>query len=406
MSIDVNNKENTSNGIKSDLVPAIVEVKPAKRPDELTDQQVKDINDHADKAITALMQVKGDIFADETNQIINIGVQDQKAIGSNLALMQEKMGDVFYSKEKSSVTNDLSKDITELQDKLAKINPKDIQKQNSYRLIAWIPFFGNRIIYALKQSVNKGMTLQQFVEHLSESLVVGERMLREDNAQLKVINDGLHEKQNVIKADAYFAEVLMGKLSDVVKASQDEQVKKNLNEVLFKVGTRAQDLRAMENVHEQFFISLKMTRNNNDLLIDGARRMQTMGMTVVYTAMELNSALIRSKKVREVEQGTGEFIGKMLVSNSQLIHQSVLEIGDMYKNPFIPMKMMEDSATELEKAIDDWNKLKMEGIEAAKENIGKIKVWTEEIKKKAGELPDMEVKSLEASKTLMLGQGK
>ncbi len=390
----------------SSLTTQVVDIKPSKKPDELSTEQIANINAKADQSIKALIQTKGDIFSETTDQIVNVGVQDQKSVANNMALMQERMGNVFYSNEKSNVTDNLSKDIAILQNTLEKVNPAVYKNSFMFKYIGWIPFFGDRIVYLLKQSSNKGLTLQEFVSKLEASLKNGEIMLRQDNAQLKVINDELRTKQSLIKADAYFAEVLMEKLSEATKGVEDQQVKNNLNEVMFKLSTRAQDLRAMENIYEQFFVSLKMTKNNNELLIDGARRMQTMGMTVINVSMAIHSALIRAKNVKDVEVGTGQFIGKMLVSNATVINGMVTEIGDLYKNPFVPMKMMEDAVAQLQQAIETTNKLKSEGIEIAKENIGKIKIMTEEIKNKSGQLPDTNVKSLEASKTLLLTDGR
>jgi uncharacterized protein YaaN involved in tellurite resistance len=385
---------------------ATIDVKPATPPEGLTESQIKDINAHAQKSVDTLLTTKGSEMMTASEQITNVGIQDQKTISNGIALLQEKMGGIFYSKDKSNVTDNMSKDITELQNVLAKINPTDIQKEGRYRLIRIIPFFGDKIVNILKESSNKGMTLQQFVEHLDESLKTGETMLRQDNAQLKVMYQDLEGKQKLINADAYFAEVLMEKLSDAIATTTDEKVKNNLNKILFKVATRAQDLRAMNNIHEQFFVSIEMARDNNDLLIDGARRMITMGMNVVYVSMAIHTALIRAKNVKDVEVGTGEFIGKMLVSNATIINGMVTEIGDLYKRPFVSMEMMEKAVAQLEQAIDSTNKLKAEGIERAKENIVKIKIMTDEIKNKSGQLPDSDIKSLEASKTLLLDSGK
>jgi len=359
MSTQIENEKNT------ELVPSL-EVKPAIIPDGLTQKDVENINTQADKAIEVLMKSKGSEMMTVADQITNVGVQDQKSVSAGIALLQERMGNVFYSKDKSNVTDNLSKDITELQNALVKVNPTDIQKETRYKLIRIIPFFGNRIVEILKQSSNRGMTLQQFVEHLEESLKTGELMLRQDNAQLKVMYQDLETKQKLINSDAYFAEVLMEKLSEAVKVATDEKVKNNLNKVLFKVSTRAQDLRAMNNIHEQFFVSIEMTKENNDLLIDGARRMQTMGMNVVYVSMAIHSALIRAKNVKDVEVGTGQFIGKMLVSNATIINGMVTEIGDLYKRPFVPMEMMEKAVGQLIQAIEATNKLKAEGIDRAK----------------------------------------
>ena len=407
----VDNKENRGNGNKDkdmskELVNTVGEVKPAVKPTSLTDKQAEDIRAQAEKAVVALVAAEGSDAMAVGDSISNVGVQDQKTVSAGIQLLQEKMGNVFYGEQKSQATNDLTKNVSELQTALAKINPNDMQKEARYRIIRIVPFFGNWMVKMLKESDNKRLTLQEFVEHLEGSLKSGELILRQDNAQLKVMYSDIEGKQRVVGADAYYAEVLMEKLDEVIAATKDEKKKGNLQKVLFRVATRAQDLRVMENIHEQFFVSIEMTRDNNDMLIATVQRMLTMGMNVVYVSFAIHAALMRQKNVREAEKGTRDFLGNMLVSNAVLINRHVKEIGDLYKEPIVAMDKLGKAIEELEQAIEATNKMKAEGIEAARNNIVSIKIKTEEIRTKAGLLPDADVKSLEASKMLQLPAGR
>ena len=391
--------------VGKELVPA-VEVKPAVPPESIAVNQKSDIDAKADQIVKALVTAKGSDSLSVEDSIVNVGVQDQKAISGSVALLQERMGNVLYSDNKSNLTQNMSEDISKLQTALAKVNPKDIQKEPMYRLILWIPFFGNRIVRSLKEASSRGLTLQQFVSHLQESLQAGERNLREDNAQLKVMFTDLEGKQQLIQTDGYLAEKIMEKLSEAVAMEKDPKRQALLNKVLFKVSTRAQDLRAMENIHEQFFVSIEMTRDNNDMLIATVQRMLTMGMNVVYVSLAIRSALMRQQNVLDAERGTKDFLGNMILSNATLINNHVKEIGDLFKEPVVAMDKLDSAVQQLEQAIDATNKLKSEGIQSAKDNIAKLKTLTEEIRNKSGQLPDTDVKSIEASKVLELSVGK
>jgi uncharacterized protein YaaN involved in tellurite resistance len=399
------NKDNGNKDISKELVNS-VEIKPAVRPDGLTDKQAADIESQADKAVQALVNSSGSDVFTAGDQIANVGIQDQKAISSSIALLQERMGNVFYGEQKSKATESLTEDVNKLQTALAKINPADIQREARYRFFKVVPFFGNWLVGVLKSSSDKRLTLQQFVDHLADSLQAGEVILKQDNAQLKVMYSDLEGKQRIVGADAYYAEVLMEKLSDAVATTKDDRKKGSLQKVLFRVATRAQDLRAMENIHEQFFVGIEMTRENNDLLIATVQRMLTMGMNVVYVSFAIHAALKRQQNVLEAEKGTREFIGNMIVGNAVAINNHVKEIGDLYKEPIVAMDKLEKAVEQLEQAIDATNKLKAESIERAKGNIIKIKILTEELKTKSGQLPDTDVRSLEASKMLQLPAGR
>lgn len=381
--------------------------KEVTKPDFLADEQDKELRNRADQVIEELKKAEGTAVLDIEERISNVGVQDQKSTSSSLALLQERMGQVFYSDNKESVSSNLTKDIANLQGALSKLNPRDIQRETKYQILKLIPFFGNWIVKVLKESSERRLTLQEFIDHLEESLQHGELMLRQDNAQLKVMYGDLEGRQKLVSTDAYLAELLLDRLTNLVAETPDEDRKKNnYNKILFRVSIRAQDLRAMENAYEQFGTSIEMTRDNNDMLVATVQRMLTLGMQVVYIAFAIHAALMRQRDVITAEKGTREFLGNMILANATMINRHVAEIGDLYKQPVIAMDKLEASIHQLEMAIDATNKLNAEGIEVAKKNIIKIKDLTNEIKDKAGQLPSTRVISIEASDTLQLTSGK
>jgi uncharacterized protein YaaN involved in tellurite resistance len=375
----------------------------AVAPRELTTIQLADINTHAEEAVANLVAARADIFSEAADKVTNVGLNDQKTISSNIQLMQEQMNSVFYSKEKTAVTTNMSKDITELQNALAKINPSDIKKESRYKIIKILPFgIGNYIVNVLKQSAEQAMTLQQFVDHLEASLKQGDVNLRQDNAQLKVIYDDLKAKQVVVSSNAFLAETIAEKLEERIKAEQDVSLKNNLTGILARVQSRAQNIRATENVIQQFFVSIIMTRNNNDYLLDAAREMETNGVMVVNVAVALRAALVNSKNALDMLTAAGTFTGKLLTENASMINGMVTQMGDVRKNPIIPMKMMEDAIALLKDSIDKTNKLNVEVIESAKTNSAKIKASTEDLKNTMGQAQSIEVKSIDASGVLKL----
>lgn len=154
----------------------------------------------------------------------------------------------------------------------------------------------------------------------------------------------------------------------------------------------------MENVHQQFFVSIAMTRDNNDKLMATIRRMLTLGMEVVNVAFAIQSALQIQKRVLEAEKSTRDFLGSLIDSNADMINQHVKDIGDLYKGPVIAMN-------KLEAAIEETNKIKAEGIEAARGNISKIRSMTDQLRNRSGDLCNAGIRSLEASKALSLTSG-
>ena len=75
---------------------------------------------------------------------------------------------------------------------------------------------------------------------------------------------------------------------------------------------RVQDLRTIEQVFTQFFVSIDMTRQNNNRLGQAVERTLTVATNVVMVGLAMQTALSRQKKIREVNERTREFIGDML----------------------------------------------------------------------------------------------
>lgn len=377
-------------------------VKPTQKPDVVTEKEHNELAKQADNAIKELVQAQGSSEIEISEKISNVGIKDQKNVSSGIALLQEKVGKVLYSDGKNTVSSDISKNMDELQVVLSKINPKDVQKEALFQIVRIVPFIGDKIVNILQTIAKRRQTLQQFIDHLEESLSHGEIMLQQDNAQLITIYKEIEEKQKIVIVDAYFAELLRDKLQETADLTVDPKKKNALQRTLSRVSTRVMDLWAMDNINNQFFISLEMTHENNNHLIDAVRRMQTLGLNVVYVAFAIHAALIRQKDVLNMVKGTREFLGNMLVQNANTIRDHVKEIGDIYKEPIVAINKLEASCNTLTQAVIELNKLQSEGIIKARENSDKIKKLTENLKKETSGNINTEIKSLEAGEIKLL----
>lgn len=404
MSTQINNKGNNN----TELVP-MAEVKPAVqsvRVNSLTDNQKKVLKEQARKSVEELIKVDSDVFTDEADIIANIGLRDQMIVSNNVQLMQENLGDIFYNKDKTSVIENMSKDISQLQTVLAKIHPKYMGREARYQFIQKLPFFGGIIVNMFKEASAKGMSLKSFVDDLSDTLKRGELTLRQDYAQLKVIKEDLKKDQAIVESNAYSAEVIIDELNAKIKSTEDAIVKNNLNKMLARVSSRLQNIRTTENVIQQFITSIISHKENYDGLLDASREVQSNGLMIVNNSMIIQTALVHAKNVKDLLVGIGEFEGKMLLSNATAINRMTDDVGEMRKNPFIPIKYVESSVLQLNDATVKANKMIVEIIESSKGNSAKLKAWTEDLKIKSGDIIDTETKSLEASETLALPIGE
>jgi len=395
-------KENIEMVATKPLEGEVIETKPALKPSNISDTQSDKIRRDARELIKELIKAEGSIALTVKDKIQAIGASDKKLVNTNLSIVQEKLGNVYYGENKNPITEGITKDIANLQQKLVKINPAELQKENMYRMMRYIPFVGKWLSGWMRDVNNKRLTIGDFIDHVAESLSLGETKLKQDNAQLKIMYEDVEDNQKIVMVNAYMAEIAAEELEKAIADVGDEKKRNDLNEVLRKLLVKAQDLRAVEQMHEQFFVSIGITHQSNDHLVEAVERVRTLCIPLAKIAGAIAVALTNQKKVLGIARGTQEFVGNQMISNAQMIHQQVKEIGDIYKNPIVAVDKLEKAKSELMSAIDAVNAIKTESIEIAHQNIIKIKVMTEDIRKKSEELTVSDIKSLEGSSYIQI----
>lgn len=123
----------------------------------------------------------------------------------------------------------------------------------------------------------------------------------------------------------------------------------------------------------------------------------TLATNTLMVGLAIQSALARQKRVPDATQKTREFLGDLIVANAAAIKQHTTEIGDIYKNPVIAIEKLTQAHNDLIEAMDIADRLKTEGIEAARENIAKLRQLTVELEERSSGLSEQrEAVSLEA----------
>ncbi len=146
--------------------------------------------------------------------------------------------------------------------------------------------------------------------------------------------------------------------------TDDARKRDRAQNVLYDVSVRVQDLRTMEEVNNQFFVSIEMTRDNNTRLGQAVERTLALATNTLMVGLAIQSALARQKRVLEATQRTREFLGELIVANAAAIKQHTNEIGDVYKNPVIAIEKLQQAHNDLLEALDTASRLKTEGIES------------------------------------------
>jgi uncharacterized protein YaaN involved in tellurite resistance len=305
-----------------------------------------------------------------------VGTQAQRRAGGELDFLRTRVGEMLNDK---GAAGQVTKDLVELRVALGKISPAH---SNASGLLRAMPF-SNNLVRQLERIAVRYETVSRQVMVVERRLVEGRSLLRRDNIELRKLYEEVEAQQNPLERNAYLGEALMTELEALLARTSDPAKRERIQTVLFDVAMRVQDLRTMQEVHTQFFVSIEMTRVNNSRLGQAVERTLSLTTSTLMVGLALQAALSRQRRVLDATERTRAFLGDLIVSNATAINQHVSEIGDVYRNPVVAIEKLNQAHNALVEALDTAGRLEAEGIELAKANIARLRQLTAEISERA-----------------------
>lgn len=378
-------------------VPDVI-VKEPIAPEIISIVEADSFKTRANELVAQLKTARGSKELEMIDGIANLGIQAQRAAGSELNLLRVRVSDMLIQDGPGA---EIAKDLIELRTALNQINPHELQGGSLFqRMFGWLPFIQNNpIVNALEKIAIRYEPVSKQVHVIETKLREGRAMLARDNIELRKLYEQVEEQMTPIQKNAYLGELVMQHLDKMLATTEDTLKKERLRSVLYDVSIRVQDLRTMEQVYQQFFVSIEMTRQNNTRLGQSVERTLSLATNVVTVGLAIQGALARQKRVMEANQRTQQFLGDLIAANAATIKQHTTEIGNVYNNPAIAMDKITQAHSDLMDAMDIADKLKQQGIESSRENIAKLSEMSVELHKRSTglrESADEEVQSIEA----------
>ncbi len=362
------------------------------RPEGVTEEESEALKSRAEELAKQLETTRGSSEMEAVDSISNLGIQAQRNAAAGLSLLRTRVGDMLTQDDASE---SVAKEMVDLQQSLDQINPHELETKG---LLAKLPFVRKvgSMVEALEKVAIRYEPVSKQVTVIESKLREGRAMLAKDNIELRKLYQQVEAQQLPIQKNAYLGELLMAELQGVLERTDDLVKRDRLQNALHDVSMRVQDLRIMEEVHMQFFVSLEMSRQNNTRLGQAVERTLSMASNVVTVGLAIQAALARQRRIMEANKRTQEFLGNLIVTNAAAIKRHTTEIGDVYNNPVIAIDKISQAHNELVEAIQTADRLKQEGIEGAKENIAKLSQMAAEVREKASGLLEPASGSVEA----------
>ena len=368
-------------------------------PQALSDEESQQIQVRATELVKQLEGASGSEELELIDRMTNLGMQAQRRAGGEMELLRGRVGDMITGE---SPGNDLAKDLVELRLALNQINPHELSNQGFLRRLWQLVPFAKQLspaVRILERIAIRYEPVSRQVSMIETRLRDGRAMLTRDNVELRKLYEQVESQQLPIQKNAYMGELVMAHLGGLLERTEDTVRAERIRNSLHDVSMRVQDLRTMETVHVQFFLSIDMTRENNTRLGQSVERTLTLAINVVTVGLAIQVALARQRRVLEATQRTREFLGNVLVANAAAIKQHTEEIGNVYNNPVIAIDKIAQAHNDLIEAMDTADRLKQEGIDAARDNIAELGKLSSDLQRRAlgiREQPALVEQSVEA----------
>jgi uncharacterized protein YaaN involved in tellurite resistance len=348
----------------------LVEIGGPRPPKGMSEEEAQKVKNEATDLVKRLSAASGSKELEILDSLSNMGMQAQRNAAGYLDLLKGRVSTFLAD---GGPSREIADGMRELRITLDQIDPHANPRTIWDRLYNIFPFFGMRNPVRLLQKIAlRYEPVSRQVTVIETRLRDGRTMLVRDNIELRKLFEQLEAQQPAIQRTAYLGELLMAHLNQILQNTPDAMKREKIRAGLHDVTMRVQDLRTMEEVHVQYFVSIEMSRQNNNRLGQAVDRTLTLSTNVITVGLALQSALIRQRTVMEATKRTREFLGTLIAANAASIKTHTQEIGDLYINPVIAMDKITQAHNDLIEAMDAADRLRQEGINVATENIAKL----------------------------------
>ncbi|HEU4390539.1 MAG TPA: toxic anion resistance protein [Blastocatellia bacterium] len=338
-------------------------------PKGITHEEAEELRARACALAQQLEEASGSKEMEIIDSVTTLGLQTQRQAASELGLLKGRIKDTL---NRQDPTGQVTNDLLELRLALKQIAPPELSHPSLFdRLLDIVPF-SRRLLRLLEKIAMRYELVSRQVVVIETRLRQGRIMLTRDNVELRKLYEQVESQQPAVRKNAYLGDLLMQEIQALMERTAEPRKREKIQSALHDVAMRVQDLRAIEEVHSQFFVSIEMTRQNNTRLGQAVERTLTLATNVVTVGLAIQVALARQRRVLEATQRTRQFLGDMIVANAETIKRHTQEIGDVYSEPVIAVEKITQAHNALLEAIDMANQLKQDGIASARENISKL----------------------------------
>ncbi len=368
--------------MSEDLVATPAGAPPAapepKLPATVDEQDANELRDKARELIAQLDAAPQD--RQLARSLGSIGSDAQQRAGHEIDLLKTKVGTLLNDLDGPGAK--IPQGLMQLRKTMDEVNPHVLGSAPRglfSKLLRRTPIIGD----VLADIAVKYESVQTQIDQIVDGLRAGKDQLLQDSLELDRLYQQVQSAQLDVQKASFLGELLWQGFEAGLPNVTEPAERQRLETLIHRVAMRVQDLRTMEQVNTQFFISIDITIQNNDHLSDAIARTVTVTRSLLTIGLAIQAALANQKKIMEAVKKTQEYTADMLTANAAAIKQQTAEIGDMYKNPVLALDKVKQAYDDLMGAMDQMDEIRRVGTESARAGIAELDQMTAGLAPKA-----------------------
>jgi len=275
-------------------------------PANVTAEEAEEFKARASEIVQQLAEASGSKELALVDTITTVGVQAQRRVGTDPVLLRARVGDML---RQDGPLGQVAKDLIGLRMTLNQINAHEMRRWGILGVLSLIPVLNRfqSVLKIVEKIAIRYETVSNQVVVIEKRLRDGRLMLRRDNIELRKLFEQVESQQGPIQKNTYLGELRMQQLDELLAETEEVRKRDRIQSALYDVSMRVQDLRTMEEVHTQLFVSIEITRQNNTQLWQAVDLALTLATNNLLVGLAIQSALARQKRVLEASQRTRNF---------------------------------------------------------------------------------------------------
>lgn len=369
---------------------ALQVITPTALEKELTISQSNEtqaLREQADNLVQRILEIDArDLVAQQrqANAVVNLGQSTEIELTRRSAMLKAPMSTLVNDAQDGGK---VAKDLIELQEQVAKINPNkvDFSAGGLRKALSWIPGIGTPLSRWFSQYQTVDAVIQDIVKNLKE----GGKSLENDNVTLVEDQRKMRELGFALTDYVTLGKLLDERLTGALTAGVDDEKKRFVEEeVLFPLRQRIIDLQQRLAVCQQGILAVEVIVRNNRELVKGVKRATEVTVMALNTAATLQVALQHQKRVLEGVQAVTETTNDLLVGTSEQLKTQGVAIQKQASEAQLDIAKLKTAFENTAAALDEISSFRRDALPQMAQSIVEMDALSSQMEQAIGRMEE------------------